>query len=168
MNYYKDKLGNVYAYDDEAIKDIVNIDEEGNEITTQSPWTKDKILMTPEEVEAHINPQPTIEQLKSQKLTQIEKEKDDEQSQPVQVRDLFFFGGRESGQKYKEAFELALLLGKTTGEVAHTAGLIEVDEAYMKEILTAVGLASYQAWYKATQRKLALEKATTKEEIEVI
>lgn len=42
MNYYKDENGNVFAYDDEQVA-------EG--------WVKEGLVpMTPEEVEAHLNP----------------------------------------------------------------------------------------------------------------
>ena len=48
MNYYKDTAGNVYAYND-----------------IQTP--KDGLIeMTPEEVEAHLNPAPTPEQRQQQ------------------------------------------------------------------------------------------------------
>jgi len=46
MNYYKDNQGNVYAYDDEQVA---------------MGLAADKTAMTPEEVEAHINP-PEIQQ----------------------------------------------------------------------------------------------------------
>ena len=48
MKYYKDTAGNVYAY---------------NAIQTPKPGL---IEMTPEEVEAHLNPAPTPEQLQQQ------------------------------------------------------------------------------------------------------
>jgi len=41
MNYYKDQDGNVYAYDDEQVA---------------MGLADDKTAMTPEEVEAHLNP----------------------------------------------------------------------------------------------------------------
>ncbi len=41
MNYYKDSTGNVFAYDDEQVA---------------AGLAGDKTPMTPEEVEAHLNP----------------------------------------------------------------------------------------------------------------
>lgn len=48
MNYYKDSNGAVFAYDDEQVS---------------AGLADDKTPMTPEEVEAHINPPPTPEQV---------------------------------------------------------------------------------------------------------
>ena len=50
-NYFKDLNGTVYAYDDRQVADGL---------------AGDKTAMTPEEVEAHINPAPTPEQLQQQ------------------------------------------------------------------------------------------------------
>ena len=54
-NYYKDSNGNVYAYDDSQVA---------------AGLAGDKTAMTPEEVEAHINPPPTPEQLQQQVNTE--------------------------------------------------------------------------------------------------
>ena len=51
MNYYKDSNGNVYAYDDEQVS---------------ASLASDKTPMTLEEVEAHINPPPTLKQIQEQ------------------------------------------------------------------------------------------------------
>ena len=48
MNYFKDSTGYVYAYDDEQVA---------------AGLADDKTPMTLEEVEAHLNPAPTAEQL---------------------------------------------------------------------------------------------------------
>ena len=48
MNYYKDQDGNVYAYDDEQVA---------------MGLADDKTAMTPEEVEAHLNPPQPVEPL---------------------------------------------------------------------------------------------------------
>lgn len=48
MNYYKDSTGNVYAYDDEQV-------DQG--------YAMGKTSLTTDEVDSHLNPQPTPEQL---------------------------------------------------------------------------------------------------------
>lgn len=102
------------------------------------------------------------------KIAELEVAKDTEQNKPALVRGVEFFGGRLSGQKYKEAFDLAKLLGKTTGEVRAVSGMVTVDEEYINEVLVAIGLASYQAWYKLQQRRMLVDNAKTLDEIKAI
>lgn len=72
MNYYKDKSGIVYAYDDEqmAVIDRINtpdFDKEKEQIPAIffeiNKKIKDMHKMSDKEVDAHINPQVTKEQL---------------------------------------------------------------------------------------------------------
>lgn len=110
----------------------------------------------------------TLEELKAQKIFEFERIKDKAQLEPVKVRDLFFFGGRENAQKYKEAFDLAKMMGKTSGVFAHTEGFVEVDEDFAKEVIIAVGAASYSAWYKFRQLETIVNSAKTKRELDKI
>jgi len=55
MKYFKDNSGNVFAYDD-----------------TQMDLVGSKIELTSEELEAHINPPKTLEQLKAELTSAIE------------------------------------------------------------------------------------------------
>lgn len=109
-----------------------------------------------------------LKKAKENKLIELEKAKDEEQEKPVLVRNIYFFGGRSSGQKYKEAFELAQLLGQTKGEVRAVDRMVEVDEEYIKEILVAIGTSTYQAWYKLQQLMTMIENANTTEEVNQI
>ncbi|MBD3843928.1 MAG: hypothetical protein IE909_19050 [Campylobacterales bacterium] len=116
-----------------------------------------------------INSRPrTLEELKYQKIYELEREKDKEQSKPVIVRGFSFFGGRKNGEKYKETFDLVKMMGKTSGMFAHTEGLVEVDEDFAKEVIIAIGVASYNAWYKFQQLKIAVDNTNTAEELEAI
>ena len=63
MNYYKDSTGNVFAYDDEQVA---------------AGLAGDKTPMTPEEVEAHVNPPPTPEQVFAQMQGLVQSNMDDE------------------------------------------------------------------------------------------
>lgn len=63
MNYYKDSNGNVYAYDDEQVAAGI---------------AGDKTPMTPAEVEAHLNPPPTPEQVFAQMQGLVQSNMDDE------------------------------------------------------------------------------------------
>lgn len=79
MNYYKDKSGTVYAYDDEqmAVIDRINasdFDNEKEQIPAIFFEINEKIKgmkkMTAKEVDAYTNPKPTKEQLIKQAETQ--------------------------------------------------------------------------------------------------
>jgi len=56
MKYYKDNQNNVFAYDD-----------------TQMDLVGDKTLMTDVEVESHINPVPTEQELTAQKVAEAKQ-----------------------------------------------------------------------------------------------
>ena len=62
-NYYKDSNGNVFAYDDNQVA---------------AGLADDKTAMTPEEVEAHLNPPPTPEQVFAQMQGLVQSNMDDE------------------------------------------------------------------------------------------
>lgn len=62
MNYYR-KDGAVYAYDDDQVA---------------AGLAGDKAQMTPEEVEAHVNPPPTPEQVLAQMQGLVQSSMDDE------------------------------------------------------------------------------------------
>ena len=60
MNYFKNNSGDVFAYDDEQVA---------------AGLAADKTLMTPEEVEAHLNPPPepiTQEQINAESRAYLE------------------------------------------------------------------------------------------------
>ena len=63
MNYYKNETGAVYAYDDEQVA---------------AGMSDGKSVMTPKEVEAHINPPPTPEQVFAQMQGLVQSCMDDE------------------------------------------------------------------------------------------
>lgn len=110
----------------------------------------------------------TIEEIKAMKLLELEQIKDMEQDKSVLVRDLYFFGGRTNGQKYREAYDLALLNGLSSVIIAHTHGFIEVEETYINEILREIGNATYATWYKFKQLESMVNNAKTEIEVESI
>jgi hypothetical protein len=55
MKYYKDKNNNIFAYEEDGSQDHL---------------IGDKVLMTAEEVEAHINPPKTEEQIVAEKVAE--------------------------------------------------------------------------------------------------
>lgn len=158
MKHYKNMNNDIYAYDDAIGKDYITAKKEELGLTE----------ITEDEAKAILTPLATLDGLKEFKLIEFEKFKNKEQEAPVKVRDLFFYGGRINGQKYKEAFDLAKMLGKETGTIAHTTGLVEVDEAFVTEILVAIGLATYQAWYKFQILAETIKNTTTTEDLEII
>lgn len=63
MNYFKDPTGNVFAFADEQVA---------------AGLADDKTAMTPEEVEAHLNPPPTPEQVFAQMQGLVQARMDDD------------------------------------------------------------------------------------------
>lgn len=150
-------------------EDAVEITKEEHTALLEGQSNGNRIIVNADGKPKLANKLPqTLEELKAQKIFEFERIKDKAQLEPVKVRDLFFFGGRENAQKYKEAFDLAKMMGKTSGVFAHTEGFVEVDEDFAKEVIIAVGASVYNAWYKFRQLETIVNSAKTKRELDKI
>ena len=105
---------------------------------------------------------------KSQKV-EINTAKKERQLSHVTVRGRKFYGGREAGQKYNEAYMLAKMMGLSEGKFKSVdSGMVVVDEAYANEIIIAVASATYSLWAKEQAYITQVDIATTTEEVEAI
>ena len=70
MKYYKDNAGEVFVYDEEDILKAENASEETSDIFYNIKKKIDSMTeMTPSEIEEHINPQPTEEEIAATALS---------------------------------------------------------------------------------------------------
>ena len=86
----------------------------------------------------------------------------------IAKKNYTFFGGRINGQKYKEAYDLAVLHGMPKGAVGTKEGLVEVSADDMNNILRAIGTQAYVGWKKLQYYKMAVAQAKTVKEVEAI
>ena len=105
---------------------------------------------------------------KSQKV-EINTAKKERQLSHVTVRGRKFYGGREAGQKYNEAYMLAKMMGLSEGKFKSVdSGMVVVDEAYANEIIIKVASTSYGLWLKEQGYITQVDMATTAEDVEAI
>ena len=106
---------------------------------------------------------------KTQELEKSAKEyKNKDVVVKINKKNYTFFGGRINGQKYKEAYDLAVLLGRPKGAVGTKEGLVDVSADDMDNILRAIGTQAYVGWKKLQYYKMAVAQAQTVGEVEAI
>lgn len=87
MKYYKDSEGYVYSYEEDGSQDHL---------------IEDKTEMTAKEIEAHINPQKTQEQIKAEILAQISNL---ESQQLRALRELLIDASKEYAKSKLESID---------------------------------------------------------------
>ena len=126
---------------------------------------EDKVVRT---YQVKSKPPKSLEMVKEEKIKELHKAKKEAQNANVTVRDNEFFGGRENGQKYDEAYRLAKMMGQKKGVILGVKGFVEVDETYMQEILVAIGGQSYASWFKFNSLKQEVESLDDIDQINLI
>jgi hypothetical protein len=131
MNYYKDETGDVFAYDADQVA---------------AGLADGKTPMTPEEVEAHVNPPKTEEQLreewKAQRASQVE-------AIDVTTAAGNTFDGDEISQGRMARAILALNAaapGTTVNWVLADNSVIDATVAELTEALALAGAAQAAIW----------------------
>ena len=131
MNYYKDSTGNVFAYDDEQVAAGI---------------AGDKTPMTPKEVEAHVNPPKTEEQIreewKASRAIAVEAIK-------VTTAAGNVFDGDEISQGRMARAILALNAaapGTTVNWILADNSVIDATAAELTEALALAGAAQAALW----------------------
>jgi hypothetical protein len=157
MKYYKDTNNDVYAYELDG---------------SQDELIGDKVAMTADEVEAHINPPITLAQSQSTKLAEVTATYNTAISSLVGDTDKFELASwakQEEEAKAYIASNIAITpllsgmvasrgLGETVLDLAHK--IIAKSDAYQ------VAYASILGTYQAKQK--AINSATTVEEVKAI
>lgn len=154
MKYYKDTNNNVYAYESDGSQDVL---------------IGDKVSMTPEEVEAHINPPITLDMAKAIKKRELENDFNVASKIPVIVGARSYNGGKESAQALRDCIQLVTESGGVDYTIWDSLNVIStytLSEA--TAIKLAVATAVAQGEFNLRMKKNAVNNATTIEAINVV
>jgi hypothetical protein len=154
MKYYKDLNNNVYAYEDDGSQDHL---------------IGDKIAMTSDEIDAHINP---LGQVKAKKMSEITKAYNDAISTLVGNTDQYEMASWSKQEAEARAYiaDNSVATPLLSGMVA-ARGLGESIADFAKKIIAnadeyKISYATILGAYQAKQKAIAA--ATTVEQVETI
>lgn len=154
MKYYKDNQNNVYAYELDGSQDHL---------------IGDKVAMTVEEVEAHLNPPITLEQSKVNKKQELESAFNAELEQPVTVGTKSYNGGNESAQAIRDYIQAVSESGGTVYTIWDSSNDIAnytLEEA--NAIKLAIANVVLENEFKLRTKKNDVDSATTIEAVNAI
>ena len=153
MKYYKQN-NEVFAYELDGSQDHL---------------IGDKVAMTAEEIELHINPPKTLEQVKASKLQQIEDDYIALEEQTVEVSGVIYSGGMSSVEAIDGYVRLNRLAGSTTHNIWDVNGVEHIlTDSQVDGVILAIGVQASANKFTKKNRKVALVVATTIAEVEVI